>query len=80
MSPDALERPAMPTNAQPLTPTQPIAIQPRPRSDLISDFSPQTKTQISERDVLKEGNVIENAAMLPSEGGMRVLLVEDNEV
>lgn len=80
MSLNPIPNPAIPTDAQPPTPTPPLVVQPRLTSEDIPGVSPQSEAPAPKRDVLNRRTSIDTAVIRPTEGGMRVLLVEDNEV
>ncbi|QDS75808.1 hypothetical protein FKW77_000258 [Venturia effusa] len=80
MLPNPLSKSANSTDVQNLNPAQPLIIQPQPTSEPISDILPQAGSPASKRGVLDQVTSIDTTVIRPTEGGMRVLLVEDNEI
>ncbi|KAE9966634.1 hypothetical protein BLS_006882 [Venturia inaequalis] len=79
-APNTLINPTMPKDAQPQNHPPFQVVQPRPRAEIIFAFSTQAVTPAQKSDVLDRRTSIDTTVIRPSEGGMRVLLVEDNEI
>jgi hypothetical protein len=62
-----------------LSPTQPFDIQPRPTSEIATSPNGQ-QAPAKPQDVVDRRTSIDTAVIRPTDGGMRVLLVEDNEI